>query len=62
MSPFWWNEKTSAAAVGLPEDKTPQEVAGETDVKGRTIQRWTGDTDFTAEAAALWLRFITDVR
>src|SRR5689334_10583927 len=55
MSGFHWTYKSSAAAVGLAEGKTRQEVAAEVGVTERTLYRWIADTEFWAEVNRLSL-------
>jgi hypothetical protein len=52
-SAFVWNEKTSAAAIGLSEGKTQQEVAAEIKVTDRTIRNWLQEIEFAAEVDRL---------
>lgn len=55
VSAFGWDEKTSAAAVGLAEGKTQQEVAAEIGVTDRTIRNWLAETEFALEVDRLSL-------
>lgn len=55
MSPFEWNESRSRAAMGLAEGKTQQQVADESDITKRTVQRWLEHPEFAAEVDRLTL-------
>jgi transposase-like protein len=55
VSGFQWDAKTSAAAVGLAEGKTQQEVANEIGVTDRTIRNWLAETEFAVEVDRLSL-------
>ncbi len=55
MSGFRWTQKTSAAALGLAEGKTVQEVAADAQMAERTIYRWKADCEFSAEVDRLSL-------
>jgi len=55
MSPFEWNESRARAAIGLAEGKTQQQVADESDITRRTVQRWLEHPEFAAEVDRLSL-------
>lgn len=54
-SEFQWNQKRTAAAIGLADGKTQRAVAEEAGITERTLYNWLQHPEFSAEVDRLTL-------